>query len=262
MYNSCFHIISFKKKQWLICLSLLLAYVSCSAQEETTISVDTTYVETVTVLSKFDSLSAGDTPLYQPYDFPDSVMENLKKDEAFWYVNMAPRQEKLKAPKEPVQYKEAFYRKKWFRTLVWALIIIGFLAVLIWFLIASDVRLFRSKAKEVASVSDDVLPDDIFSINYEQELQKAIAANNYRLAVRVMYLHVLKLMADNDIIQYKIQLTNSDYLLQLFKTDYYKDFLRLTRNFEYVWYGRFELSEGSFDLVKQNYQTFKSRLPA
>jgi hypothetical protein len=131
---------------------------------------------------------------------------------------------------------------------------------LIWFLIASDVRLFRKKPTVLQSNIDAEITEDIFSVNYEEELKKAIQDENYRLGVRLMYLHVLRLFSESNIIQYKIERTNSDYLLQLFNTSYYKDFFRLTRNFDYVWYGKFDISAAAFNMIQQDYTKLKTSL--
>ncbi len=132
--------------------------------------------------------------------------------------------------------------------------------MLIWFLIASDVKLFRKKAAVLQPTADAAINEDIFSVNYEQELEKAIANQNYRLGVRLMYLHVLRLFSEKEIIQYKMERTNSDYLLQLYNTYYYKDFFRLTRNFEYVWYGKFDISAAAFEMIRMDHTKIKGLL--
>jgi len=75
-----------------------------------------------------------------------------------------------------------------------------------------------------------------------------------------MYLHILRLFSERDIIHYKIERTNSDYLMQLYNTSYYKDFFRLTRNFEYVWYGKFDISSAAFELIRKDHAKLKSLL--
>jgi hypothetical protein len=189
----------------------------------------------------------------------DSVLQNLKKDEAFWYANKLPKRQKRAEIDPNKKYSEPFYLQNWFRTLLWIFITAAFVAVIIWFLVVSDVRLFRKKAVSL-SEQDTVLAEDIFSINYEQELEKAIADENYRLGVRLMYLHILRLFSERDIIHYKIERTNSDYLMQLYNTSYYKDFFRLTRNFEYVWYGKFDISSAAFELIRKDHAKLKSLL--
>ena len=116
------------------------------------------------------------------------------------------------------------------------------------------------KPKPLEEQIDTALSEDIFAINYEQELQKAIANNNFRLGVRLLYLHILRIFADNGILQYKMEKTNSDYLAQLYNTTYYRNFFRLTRNFEYVWYGKFDISAEAFQMIQQDYKNLKEQV--
>ena len=269
MYNSLSHIRCLVKNILLLAI-LIFTYSYSYAQDEfqdsltytdTSISItDSVYVGTASEpQSKFDSITNYDIPSYQAYPIPDSVLSDLKKDDAFWYANKVPKRQKADEI-DFKDYEEPFYAQNWFRTLLWIIIIGAFIAVLVWFLIASDVRLFRKKATLLQSDHDINVGEDIFSINYEEELQKAIANKNYPLGVRLMYLHVLRLFSDRNIIHYKIERTNSDYLLQLYNTSYYKDFFRLTRNFEYVWYGKFDISPEAFNMIGQDYTKLKAAL--
>jgi hypothetical protein len=207
---------------------------------------------------RFNELTAPDSTLYSPYPIADSALEILRMDDAFWYANTAPKKKEIKE-RERV-YKKPVYLQQWFKNLVWALIVASFIGVIIWFLIASDVRLFRRKPKTLSNDPGAVSSEDLFSIDYNLQLQNAMSKGDYRLGVRLMYLHVLRLMADKEIIVYKMERTNSEYLLQLFGTAYYTEFARLTRNFEYVWYGNFTITENIFTKISQEYVGLKNKL--
>ncbi len=246
--------------------SLLLFLAACNVlfaqfEKKDSLQVDTTYTSISNEAPpEFDRLNRADSIFYKTHFLADSVVERLKTDEAFWYANQSLQPKKQKQENADYDPKEPFYLKEWFRTLVWIVIIGGFLAVLSWFLISSDVRLFRKKPSVLHSIAEHSLPEDIFSIDYEKELEKSFAGKNLRLGVRLMYLHVLRLLAERELIDYKIEKTNSDYLAQLFSTGYYKDFFQITRHFEYVWYGKFDLSETAFEAIRKEYTTLKNRL--
>ncbi len=268
MFKIPTHIHSLVKKL-LILLSIILFSTNVFGQgdlEDSITATDTAVIdsiydsETDEESPKFDSLTSFTIPSYHPYEIHDSVLQNLKKDEAFWYVNKAPKRQKPAEINANKKYSEPFYLQDWFRTLVWIFIVAAFVAVMIWFLLVSDVSLFRKKAAILQPEKDIALNEDIFSISYKQELEKAIAEENYRLGVRLMYLHILRLLSEKDIIQYKIERTNSDYLAQLYNTSYYKDFFRLTRNFEYVWYGKFDISLATFEMIRKDHTKLKSML--
>lgn len=188
---------------------------------------------------------------------PQNDLQKVKSDEDYWYANTAPQREKKEEPKK----SSGLFNEAWFKTLFWILLIGGFLALLIWFLATSNVFLFRRKPKTNALViEDEIATENIFEINFEKEIQKATNASNYRLAVRLMYLQTLKALSLRNIINYTHEKTNSDYLFQLTGTSYYKNFFRLTRNFEYTWYGQFPLSPESFAVIQNDFGNFKQQL--
>src|SRR5205085_92934 len=105
--------------------------------------------------------------------------------------------------------------------------------VIIWYLASGNIRLFRRSSVKLNSEKEEPADEDIFTLNFDIELQSAIAGQNYRSAVRLLYLRTLKELSDHNIIDYRNGSTNRDYLIQLYNTPYYQDFFRLTRSFEY-----------------------------
>jgi hypothetical protein len=187
---------------------------------------------------------------------PDSIINAMKSDEAFWYAN-------YDFKKKDISQNDSLILKlvnlAWFRTLVWFLIIAGFTAVVIWYLASSNARIFRRAPYVVASATENPSSENIFEINFENEISTMIATGQYRLAVRLMFLRMLKNLSEKNIIQYKQDKTNLDYLMQVHPTSYYKDFFRLTRNFEYTWYGKFDLSQEAFTIIKNDFEAFQKK---
>jgi len=208
--------------------------------------------EAVTVFDKME-----DTGKVQARVVYDSTLKRLKNDEDYWYVNTVPARQKPKQANIPEQ--EKWFEKKWFSNLLWFLVIAAFIAILIAFLASSNIKLFRRRSASIDTGNDEVAEENIFSVNYDKEIRKAISEQNYRLAIRLWYLSTLKDLAENDVIQYKQERTNSEYINQLFDTPYHKDFFRLTRNFEYIWYGKFELSADRFASLEKDFATFKQQ---
>ena len=178
---------------------------------------------------------------------PDSVINTLKADDDFWYAN------KSFLKTKPGQAKP-LTNKPWFQTLLWLMIITGFAGFLIWYLSSNQVGIFRKKAP-VISEETEMEPgsDNIFGINYQREIDKAVRDKDFRLAIRLMFLRLLKQLADKNIIHYKQDRTNLEYLQQLYSTNYYKDFFQATRNYEYSWYGKFPVSEEAFNKIRNEF---------
>jgi hypothetical protein len=185
---------------------------------------------------------------------PASVVDSLKKDDAFWYADhvfgkKAIKEEKLKDIKAPSQ---------WMNMTTLVIIVVIFLAVLAWYLFRNNI--ISKKQTVFNERKEEISEENIFDIKYEKEIEKAIRASDYRLAIRLMYLRLLKDLSKKNIIQYKQERTNFDYLSQLYSTGYYNDFFRLTRNYEYAWYGKFDISTDAFSVIKNEFEKFDRRL--
>ncbi len=205
-------------------------------------------------LKKWDS--PVDSSIVQRH-LPDSILKKMQQDDTFWYANA-----EIKEEKKPNQSNYIpLGQRQWVQTLLWLLIIGGFAAAIMWYLAGSNVGLFRRKNNALQNNGEEELEtEDIFAINYQKEIDKAEANGNYRLAIRLMFLRLLKVMAEKNIIQYKQDRTNLDYLMQLHSTGYYNNFFRITRNYEYTWYGKFEVGEEAYKIIRNDFTQLDRQL--
>ena len=224
------------------------------AEEETS---STSYTE-----SNFDSFSIH-LPTILARKIQDSTLKRIQNQPEFWYANkVMPKKKPIKretSAKEDEEEKPII-DSPWLNSLIWVIIIGGFVAVLIWYLASSNISLFRRRSAPISLDEEEELTEDIFEIKFDKEIQSAIAAQNYRLAIRLMYLRTLRELSDLQIIHFAQEKTNSDYLYQLINTKYYKNFFQLTREFEYTWYGKFQLTPEAFALVEKDFNEFKQQL--
>jgi hypothetical protein len=191
---------------------------------------------------------------FQMRTLPISVIKKMQDDDDYWYANAELK--KAKSKKQDAEYIP-ISKRNWFQTILWLIIIASFAGFIIWWLADSNVSLFRKKAKAVKGDADGgVAMEDIFAINYQQEIDRAARQENYRLAIRLMFLRLLKNLSERNIIQYDQVKTNLDYLSQLQPTRYYKDFFRITRNYEYSWYGHFEINEQAYRIIRKDFDNF------
>ena len=180
----------------------------------------------------------------------------MQEDDAFWYANVdIKKQDKNSKVKEPLT------SLAWFRTLLWLIIIGGFAAFIMIYLDNSDIGLFSRRNRSIDNRTEEEETEDIFAINYQKEIEKAVRSGNYRFAIRLHFLRLLKDLSLKHIIQFKQGGTNFDYLMQLSPTNYYKDFFRITRNYEYSWYGQFEVDEKTYVVILYEFHQFEKKLP-
>jgi hypothetical protein len=215
-------------------------------------STDDTKVETAYFLRKEFTGGVADTLKFR--SLPANVIKALREDDAFWYAN-----ETFKK-KQPKKRNVKFINQPLFQTLLWVIIVGGFATFLILYLHNSNAGLFRRTATIGGEDEADLETSDIFSINYQKEIDKAVNMGNYRLAVRLMFLRVLRTLSDKNLIQYKQDSTNFEYMMQLRATTMYPDFFRLTRNYEYSWYGQFDIDPEKYSIIRNEFENFETRL--
>ncbi|OQY94534.1 MAG: hypothetical protein B6D37_08330 [Sphingobacteriales bacterium UTBCD1] len=192
---------------------------------------------------------------------PDSVVGKMQKDEDFWYANTVFKMKKDKSVTSNQSREIPLSERSWFQSLLWVLIIGSFLSFIMIYLLNSEILFFRRKPKPIAGTSDETADSgDIFSIDYAKEIDKATGKENYRLAVRLMFLHLLKKLSDKKYIQYAQNKTNFEYLLQMRSSELYMDFTGVTRNYEYVWYGKFAIDREIFTGIKNDFEKIGKKL--
>jgi hypothetical protein len=150
-----------------------------------------------------------------------------------------------------------------FLTALKYLIYAAVLALLVFVIIKAigidTTKLFRGKSKRLDLPYTESL-EDINVIDFDGELEKALAKNNYRLAVRLLYLNSLKQLSDMQLIHWQIDKTNSAYVNELSDPSRKQAFGLITRQFEYVWYGNFNIDKTTFVSVSNLFQDFKKQL--
>jgi hypothetical protein len=225
------------------------AYYQPSDEESSTTTRNNYFLEKLVTSQSLDSFGTR--------YLPDTVVRRLQTRDEFWYVNYPFEKEEEKQN----DADEPFIESDLFQTLLWILIIAGFALFVAVYLSNSNIGLFRRSGKPIASEDGELQEtDNIFEINYQRDIDKAISAGNYRLAVRLMFLRVLKNLSDKNIIQYRQDRTNFDYLMQMDATRYYQDFFRITREYEYCWYGRFDIEPEKFTVIKTDFENFGHKL--
>lgn len=222
--------------------------------------------------------SSSQTLRRKPLDNPASAM---KKDNAFWYVTST---ERIKAASNKVRYSRAaqdsmlqqqndkadarqlvdgndsLHFPQWAGTFVWAIVFAVFLFALLYFLSVKKIGFFVRNHANTADVTANMEAEDLFALPYQQLLQQAYAEKDYRLAIRILYLQTLKLFSEKNILLFRPEYTNSDYLAQLSQTGYYQDFFAVTRHYEYAWYGSFAVSEAAFRIIQARFMLIQNKI--
>jgi len=116
---------------------------------------------------------------------------------------------------------------------------------------------FLFKPSDVkADIPFSIIDENIHELDFDVLIEQALIEKNYRYAVRLNYLKVLKLLADDYIIEWKKNKTNNDYLTEVRNTEYYATFSKLTRTFNYIWYGDKNINLTEYQMIQVEFSNF------
>lgn len=91
-------------------------------------------------------------------------------------------------------------------------------------------------------------------------IEKALADKNYRLAIRYYYLLVLKKLRDQKVIEYQFQKTNAEYLSEIQDVFLREHFRQITRFYDFIWYGGFQVDETQFSKARREFEVVLDNL--
>lgn len=103
--------------------------------------------------------------------------------------------------------------------------------------------------------------EDIREMDIPSMLQKALAEKNFKLAVRLYFLLLLRNLHDAGHIKWEKDKTNRDYLTELFsKENLYDDVRKLTLHYEEVWYGDHHFPEASLLSLISRFKSLQDKI--
>jgi len=139
-------------------------------------------------------------------------------------------------------------------------IIITTIVLVVYFLIKGDkVGLFFRGARN-ASIQAIGIEEDIHAMDFDKLIEEAVANKQFRVAIRYLYLKLLKDLSDNNLITWKAEKTNRDYINELRPSQYGKPFREVTLLFDYAWYGDAAINENTFGQIRNSFKTIYRQL--
>ncbi|MBC7555171.1 MAG: DUF4129 domain-containing protein [Taibaiella sp.] len=108
-----------------------------------------------------------------------------------------------------------------------------------------------------------VLPaeeEELTGTDWAALMQQAMAADDFALVVRYGYMRLLQLLQERRLIQYRQDKTNVDYLRELESTPFKQQFSQLSRQYEYVYYGKYPVTEAAYGRYIDLFNEVKARI--
>jgi hypothetical protein len=112
----------------------------------------------------------------------------------------------------------------------------------------------KSSDKRIIPVTD--IENNIYDTDFKALIADAEKENNHRLAIRYYYLWLLKTLSEEEIIDYDVEKTNSDYYLEIENKETKEDFSYTSYLYNYIWYGEFDIDDAQFEKAKKAFTQF------
>jgi hypothetical protein len=230
--------------------------VAAPAEESVTQNVNDT-VEIDTTVYRWQLSVSSDT------------VNSWKNNKSFAYVTYL--DSLLKAEKEKKQEKEykqeepgtnwlgKFFSSNAVHVFLWALAILFVLFILYKLFITEGAlkRKPKTLSSNAPAASEEIINAES---DFDRLIREALQQQNYRLAVRYLYLHTLHTLAEKNYIELAADKTNNDYIRQVKDYNKQKEFSDLTLNYDYVWYGEFDIDEQVYQKLKTAFQAFNTKI--
>ena len=133
----------------------------------------------------------------------------------------------------------------------WVLILFAilFLVFIIIKVIGADVLITKGKKIHKLSELENMDEEDLELSDLEKLLKAAQTAGDHRKMIRIYYLMIIRQLSEQELIRWKKDKTNREYLREMQPHPHYGIFRDVTILFETVWYGDIDVKERDFALI-------------
>jgi hypothetical protein len=108
------------------------------------------------------------------------------------------------------------------------------------------------------AIAYETYQENIHGIDFPVLIAQAEAQGDYRRAIRLYYLAILKKLTDLALIEWKPGKTNRSYVAEIENSHLRRSFEALTRQFEFIWYGGSTLQKPVFQQVRLAFEQFEN----
>lgn len=191
--------------------------------------------------------------LTKKIDYSENYKEFKKKDKT------------KKRSNTNLQKKRSWGGFKFGNTQVWKTLLIvlvtGVLAFLLYLILVRYLNFFEERVtdKRLSNIIDN-LEDNIHESDFDRLLRQALNSKSYKLAVRILYVKIIKTLSDKELIQWKREKTNGHYVREMAGNPQGGLFAYLTIAYEQVWFGNYEIDDSKYSLISKQFNNLLNKL--
>ena len=143
--------------------------------------------------------------------------------------------------------------------IIYGLLIVFAIYILVKLLMGDKASAFFSRDNKVVAPLN-IQEEHIENIDLDSYIKNALKEENYRLAIRYMYLKSHKLLSLNNSINWHFEKTNSDYLREIESEGLREAFKKTSYLYDNIWYGEFALDKTGFENAKKDFERLNQNL--
>jgi hypothetical protein len=107
---------------------------------------------------------------------------------------------------------------------------------------------------------DDVPPSEIPKTELERRLEEALLREDYREAIRIYFIFIIKDLSNKDWISWERKKTNMSYLMEMRNKPQFSLFNETVSIYDIVWYGNYTITETNYKEVEPKFKQLLSAI--
>lgn len=143
------------------------------------------------------------------------------------------------------------------------IILLVVLVLFILYFMLGKENVFRPKSKKIKTLnleSIEQIEENLVEHDVANYLEQAINNKQYRIAIRLHYLLIIKELSTKKFIKWKREKTNRNYLYETEQYSFSNNFKKSTSIFEKVWYGEREVLEQDFSVIHSQFNELNKEI--
>lgn len=211
---------------------------------EKDIRVDSGTIEIKTFPKNFKKRYTGSSFVYE-FKAPEKGLWQRFKE---WLASVLGDWFDFETPESSINFVSVLIK------VIAVLIIIFVIYLIVKAIINKEGQWIFGKNSKKKNIIYSEIEKNIHLLDFDKLIKESIQSGEKRAAVRYYYLWLLKVMAQNNYIEWDIEKTNSDYLYELQKPAHKEEFTYLSYLYNYIWYGEFEIDETTFGRAENRFK--------
>ena len=191
---------------------------------------------------------------------PRLKVEKYRADADYEYANNPEYWVKDKVQNNPGS--SAFWNFLRNKTFQWFLFLLVIAVIVYGIILLAKENSFKWFSLRSADPQPDE-PDSLLQgpMDYDEAIRKYRAEGNYRFAIRYLYLRLLHLASEKNIVPIRRAMTNTEIGQAFGKHPLASQFRYLATAYEYIFFGDFKVNEEIFDRLNAQFEIFNKNYP-